>query len=115
VKTIIAGSRGINQYNSVVHAVRASGFVLTEIVSGAARGVDALGEQYGAAHAIPVRRFPAAWHSYGPRAGRLRNSQMATYADQLIAVWDGASPGTRHMIEAVRTLGKPVFVWETQA
>lgn len=36
--TIIAGSRDIEDYNIVSQAIRASGFLITEVVSGMARG-----------------------------------------------------------------------------
>lgn len=36
---------------------------------------------------------------------------MAGYADALIAIWDGKSRGTAHMIETMKKLGKPTFVF----
>lgn len=36
---------------------------------------------------------------------------MAQYADALIAVWDGESKGTLHMINSMNNIGKPVFVY----
>lgn len=114
VKVVIAGSRTIVDYNVVTHAMRASGLVPTEIVSGGARGVDWLGEQWAATRGLPIRRFPADW-IIGRHAGFLRNTDMAEYADALVAVWDGNSRGTAHMIEAMRKRGKRVFVWRTAA
>jgi hypothetical protein len=35
---------------------------------------------------------------------------MAQYADALVAVWDGESRGTDHMIGEMQKLGKPVSV-----
>ena len=37
---------------------------------------------------------------------------MAHVADALIAVWDGSSPGTRHMIATARQRGLRLFVWQ---
>jgi len=43
------------------------------------------------------------WRENGRRAGYLRNVRMSECADALIALWDGWSPGTKHMIDiAVR-------------
>jgi uncharacterized protein YaaQ len=39
MKVIIAGSRNITDYQQVVQVVRDSGFRITEVVSGGARGV----------------------------------------------------------------------------
>ena len=110
MKTIIAGSRGITPLQTVINAVKASGFTVTEVVSGAARGVDQLGEQYGKQAGIPVKRFPAEWDKYGKSAGYRRNEDMADYADALIAVWDGTSKGTKHMIDTAHAKGLTVYV-----
>ena len=99
MKTIVAGSRGITDYEIVHKAVYESPWVITEIVSGGARGVDTLGEQVGAAFNIPVKVFPAAWDTHGRAAGPIRNQQMAEYSEALIAIWDGVSTGTWDMIK----------------
>lgn len=110
MKTIIAGSRDINSFTRVWAAIKASGFQVTEVVSGAARGVDTLGEIWAKEEGVPVRRFPAAWDKHGKSAGYVRNTEMAQYADALIAVWDGKSRGTMHMIDIARRLGLKVYV-----
>ena len=46
MKVIIAGSRGVEDYALVEEAVKQSGFDITEVVSGTARGVDLLGEHW---------------------------------------------------------------------
>jgi len=74
------------------------------------RGVDHVGEIYARRHSIQLRLFPAEWQTLGKRAGMVRNSAMAEYADALLARWDGKSPGTRNMIETMRKLGKPTHV-----
>lgn len=111
LRTIIAGSRTITSLATVSAAIESCGWPIFEVVSGAARGVDKLGEQWAALNHVPVRRFPADWD--GParkQAGRLRNMAMAQYAEALIAVWDGHSPGTRHMIEQGLYCGLAVYV-----
>lgn len=110
MKVIIAGSRGIAEYPLVERAVRESGFQVTEVFSGGARGVDCLGEEWARRNGIPVRRFPADWERDGKRAGFLRNEQMADCAEALIAVWDGRSPGTKHMIEIAKKRGLKMFI-----
>ncbi|MFM7858006.1 MAG: SLOG family protein, partial [Flammeovirgaceae bacterium] len=91
MKTIVAGSRGIADYEVVLAAIRQSGFEVTEVVSGTARGVDKLGERYAIENVIPITRFVPDWDKHGKRAGYLRNTEMGDYADALIAVWDGES------------------------
>ncbi len=110
MRTIIAGSRGVTDYAMVAAAVAhaATEIVPTVVISGTAKGVDRLGELWGAEHRVPVERFPADWVKHGKIAGHLRNNQMANNAEALIAVWDGKSPGTRHMINVARNKGLKV-------
>jgi hypothetical protein len=37
---------------------------------------------------------------------------MADYADALIAIWDGKSKGTKHMIDIAKKKGLKVFINE---
>ncbi len=55
-------------------------------------------------------RFPADWNTYGKSAGCRRNMTMALNADSLVAVWDGSSNGTAHMINAARARKLHVYV-----
>lgn len=112
MKVIIAGSRDITDYRQVEAAYLSSNMVITEIVSGGARGVDSLGEQVAKNFGIPVKVFPADWNKYGKRAGALRNIQMANYAEGLIAIWDGKSKGTKHMIDEANKLGLSVYIFK---
>lgn len=112
MKTIIAGSRTVPSYEMAADAIEASGFSeqITEVVCGEARGADTMGATWADLSGIPVKRFPADWKANGKAAGPIRNRQMADYADALIAVWDGASRGTRNMIEEATKRGLRVFV-----
>jgi hypothetical protein len=110
MRIIIAGSRSITDYGKVCDAVRRSGFAITRVVSGMAAGVDSLAVRFAAEHGLPCDRFPAEWKKCGRSAGYRRNAVMAQHADALIAVWDGKSPGTRHMIETAKARGLTVFV-----
>lgn len=80
-----------------------------EIVSGRAKGPDTFGEWWALSHGSPIKFFPADW-KLGPKAGFIRNEQMGDYADALIAFWDGKSGGTKHMIDYMMKLGKPIRV-----
>ena len=43
MKVIIAGSRNFTDYKVLQDAIKNSGFKITEVVSGGAKGVDSLG------------------------------------------------------------------------
>lgn len=115
MKTIIAGSRWITDYRAIEQAVKLSGFKISEVVSGAAPGVDRAGETFAFVNELPVKRFPADWEKEGNKAGPLRNIQMAIYADALIAIWDGVSRGTAHMVRTAQDRGLKVFVYRVDA
>ena len=61
-----------------------------------------LGEKYAMERNLHVAYFPAKWDKYGKSAGYRRNTEMADYADALIAFWDGKSRGTAHMIKIAK-------------
>lgn len=117
MKTIIAGSRSITDYEIVERAIECCPFkhLITEIVSGTARGVDSLGEKYAKEHGIPITRFPAEWQdeegNHNPAAGHQRNARMAVYADALIVVWDGVSGGTKNMIKEAKVRGLETSIY----
>lgn len=110
MKVIIAGSRSIEEYGLVELAVRLSGFHVTQVISGTARGVDRLGEQWARRNGVSLRKMPANWAQHGNKAGYERNAEMAEVGDALVAIWDGKSRGTAHMIAVMKSLNKPYYV-----
>jgi hypothetical protein len=97
-------------YPLIAQAITASGFTVSEVVSGGARGADLLGEKYALETKTPCRRFPAEWNKFGRGAGYIRNSQMREYADAaIIFIWQN-SRGSENMRQQMEKAGKPVFV-----
>lgn len=110
MKVLICGSRGFNDRAVVAQAVVQSGMAPTHIVSGGARGVDILARLYAQSNGIEFTEYTADWNKHGKRAGFLRNVTMVDVVDAVIAVWDGASRGTKHSIDYATSQGKQVFV-----
>jgi hypothetical protein len=97
--------------NALDVAIHESEFEITEVVSGRAAGVDTLGETWAEINKIPIKLFPPDRKRYGwPRAAFRRNEEMGDYADALIALWDGKSHGTKHMIDYATQKGLRVYV-----
>jgi hypothetical protein len=109
----------------VQEAIEESGFEVTEVVCGGAKGVDELCSHWAEFNEIPVKHFPAKWDDldapdalikkgkygkYNAKAGSARNEEMALHADQLIAVWDGQSYGTGDMILKAHKHGLRIYV-----
>lgn len=114
MKVIIAGSRNIPKTvqhclidSSLTELFSQFGIVVTEVVSGTAKGGDKVGEERAKLNNIPIKKFPANWDEYGKRAGYLRNAEMAEYGEFLVAIWDGKSKGTKHMIDIAYKKGVP--------
>ena len=113
IKVIIAGGRDFDDFNRLCQIC--DEFLQDqndiEIVSGAYKGADLLGERYAIERNYSIKQFPADWRRYGKSAGHKRNIEMAAYADVLIAFWDGESKGTKHMIELATYSGFKVKVF----
>ena len=105
MKTIIAGTRKITDPYLLDKIIKQSGFNITTVISGCAKGVDQLGETWADIHDVPVLRFQAQWKKFGRGAGPMRNMEMAENADACIVIWDGESNGTKNMISLAKKKG----------
>lgn len=113
-KLIVAGGRDFTDaehMSRVLFAMADVEFADYEvsIVSGMAKGADALGYQFAKANHVKVYEFPARWEMFGKRAGFVRNKEMGDFADGLLAFWNGSN-GTGNMIAYMKTLNKPVTI-----
>ncbi len=81
-----------------------------EIVSGGAVGVDRSAAKYAKEHHIKLTEFLPDYDRYGRCAPLKRNEQIADYADEALAFWNGSSRGTLHTIRLFQQKGKRVTV-----
>ena len=109
MKTILAGSRTATPQD-VDAAIKSCPWVISSVVSGCAVGADTFGAIWARYHNLPLKCMPADWERYNKRAGYLRNQDMASESEALIAVWDGKSKGTAHMIDIATKLGLHVHI-----
>ena len=134
-RVIIAGGRDFNDFNLLTQSMdnimaRAKVDKIV-IVSGKAKGADALGEKYAGIRGHAVASFPADWNNihvpgavvktnkygkYNARAGHMRNEEMARYTAAsptrgvLVACWNGQSTGTGNMIATAKAYGLRLFL-----
>ena len=80
----------------------------TEIVSGGARGVDSCAKAYAVQKGLKLTEFFPDYSTYGRKAPLIRNQLIINYADCVFAFWDGSSRGTKFVINACRSQGKPI-------
>jgi len=111
-KVIIAGSRTIKAPELVKECIKNSGFILTSIVCGGAEGVDKIAENWAKENSIPCQVFLPDYSEYDRAAPIIRNIEMLKEGEALIAIWDGFSHGTKHMITRATKMGMPMKVWE---
>jgi hypothetical protein len=131
---------GHNGMSHVMDAIQACPFEITEVITGSADGVDSLADAWAKEGGIDRVVFPANWKGKKKAAGYKRNQKMAWYAglfdnhtglygdlnstdgtkgiEELpdrfkgacLAVWDGKSVGTKHMIDISEEAGLPVYI-----
>ncbi len=116
MKTIIAGPHEIEAPLArilVMEAIESCEWKdsITEIVHGCARGIDSAAADV-CKDRWPIKGVEANWAKYSRSAGPIRNSEMAKYADALIAVSNGISPGTADMIKKAKKAGLKIHILE---
>ncbi len=97
------------QAEIIARSVIKFGLAPTEIITGMAQGIDTAAIVYARQANIPIKPFRADWDGHGKAAGKIRNKQMAMYADAGLGLQWASSPGTQHMIDVMKSLRKPCY------
>lgn len=108
MKIAIIGSRNLNVEDLGPYLPEG----VTEIVSGGAKGIDTCAREYAQRNGLKLTEFLPEYEKYGRGAPLKRNLQIIDYADAVIAFWDGASRGTRYVIENCKKSNKKVTVYK---
>lgn len=77
------------------------------VCTGAARGADALAEQWAKDREQLYVGFPALWSVYGRAAGMKRNSEMAALSGAVSVVVFEGGRGTLNMLSIARNMADP--------
>jgi hypothetical protein len=129
MKVAIVGDRNVSDYSIVKKAVEQSGFDVTEVVSGGAKGVDSLAERWARDHNIPCKVFKADWDNlrapgavikvnkwrkkYNANAGFQRNQDIVDYAEAVIAIQpNGPTSGTQDTVRRTKKAKKLLHYYE---
>ena len=105
MKVAVVGSRGLTVADIGKYIADAN-----EIVSGGAKGIDALAARYAEKAHLKLTIFLPCYRRYGRAAPIIRNQQIVDYADRIVAFWDGVSRGTLSVIRYAEKVGKPCKV-----
>ena len=106
MKVAIIGSRTLEVSNLDEYLPNET----TEIISGGAKGIDRCAKAFAVKNNIRYTEFLPEYNIYGKYAPLKRNLNIISYADCVLAFWDGKSRGTRFVIENCRKMNKPLRV-----
>lgn len=107
----VVGGRNFNDYDLMVEKLDTfiqSG-VEYVIVSGGADGADKLVERYAEQNGYDMIIYTPDW-SKGKKAGPLRNQRIVDKSNEIVAFWDGKTPGTKSTIQLARKAKKIIHI-----
>jgi hypothetical protein len=113
MRIAVIGSRKVLDFEPVKEAIEKSSFFrkgIMEIITGGAIGVDSSAEKWAAENNKPVFVFLPDYKLFGKKAPLVRNIEIISRADGVVAVWDGKSKGTKFAIEYAEKRGLKVEV-----
>ena len=106
MKLLIAGSRGINDFDLSQYVPKETEL----IISGGAGGIDTVAEKYADRHKISKLILRPQYSRYGKGAPIKRNEVMVELADSVLVIWDGKSKGAKHTADYAKSLNKDVRI-----
>ena len=106
MKICIVGSRSITDFCLTPYVPNDAEMIIT----GGAKGVDTLAEEYADAHGIAKLIIRPEYSLYGRAAPLKRNEQMIYLSDFVLVIWDGISRGSAYAIRYAEKTGKPMRV-----
>ena len=134
MKLAIVVDKTITDYAILKQAIKQSGFKnITEIVSGGAKGVDALATKYAKDNNLKLTEFLAKWEDitrkgadikvnqfgkpYDRLAGFIRNEFIVDYSDAVIAIqkFGEPSPGTQNTIKLAKEKNVEIYIYEIKS
>lgn len=73
-------------------------------------GIDECAKNYARENAIKYVQFLPQYDKFARVAPLKRNEQIIDYCDEVLALWDGKSKGTKFVIDCCKKKGKKVRV-----
>ena len=107
MKVAVIGSRGLTVDNLGDYLP----IETTEIISGGARGVDASAREYALRHGLKLTEYLPKYERYGRAAPLRRSIAIIENADLVLAFWDGASRGTKYVIDNCKKRNIPIQIY----
>ena len=109
----VAGSRGIVNYVAVSNILRDHILAPDIVRTGGAKGVDRIAELWAKQQQIKLEEtLEPDYKRYRGGAPFVRNTEGVEWADRVLIVWDGISPGSKHVIEECVRLQKEYYLYK---
>lgn len=100
MKLAIIGSRGITDINIKDYIDKIDNSdEITEIISGGAKGIDTLAEEYADKLKLSKHIIRPRYKKFGKAATIHRNKDIINSADIVLVFWDNCSKGTKSSID----------------
>lgn len=106
MKLLIVGSRSIVDFDLSPYISED----VDAIISGGARGIDSLAEQYADKYKLSKHIIRPRYDLYGRAAPLKRNEEMVDMADSVLVIWDGVSKGAQYTVKYAKKSNKPITV-----
>ena len=100
----VIGSRTFRDYENLKNELDKKR--IDKIHTGDAVGTDHLAIRYAKEKGIPFQIFLSDWKKHGRKAGIITNDDIIANVNEVIAFWDGESPGTKDTISKVSSTQK---------
>lgn len=108
----VSGSRNFKNYQYIEEVLNWYSPIISEINVGDAKGVDSLVTRYCNKYNIKCNIFEADWKTYGKAAGPIRNNDIISGTQLLLAFKAKDSIGTVDAIKKAFKMGIQVHVFE---
>lgn len=106
MKLLIAGSRSITQVDLSLYVPAETEL----IISGGAKGVDSIAEEFADSHKISKLILRPEYQKYKRAAPLIRNEKMIDICDKILVFWDGKSRGTKYTIDYAKKNKKQIEI-----
>jgi phosphoserine aminotransferase len=111
MKIAIIGSRTFNDFNLFTLLINKLNLNFTQIITGGAKGTDSLAEKYANENKIKLLIIKPEYDKYHfKKAPLMRNKEIVSKCNMVIAFWNGTSTGTLFTINEAKKQNIPVKI-----
>ena len=112
IKLAIIGSRTFSDFSILEENIKGRYDLskISTIISGGDMGADTLAETFATKYNIKIAIYRPNWILYGNKAEYIRNRLMVVESDEILAFWNGNSPGTKSKIDFANSIEKKISV-----